>query len=163
MAVTYEPLATTTLGSSQSSVDFTSISGSYTDLIVICNAKGSTLINTRLRFNSDTGSNYSYTILGGNGSSAASFRTTSSTYAQINYYSYLETTQNVNHIVQIMNYSNATTYKTYLARGNNTANGFDAVVGLWRSTSAITTVTLSTNTGTFESGSTFTLYGIKSA
>ena len=163
MAITYEPISTQTLGSAAADVTFSSISGSYTDLVLICNAAGSTLINTRMRFNSDTGSNYSYTILAGDGSSASSFRSSNSTYAQLNYYSYLETTQNVNHVVQIMNYSNATTYKTYMCRGNNATNGVDAVVGLWRSTSAITTVTLSTNIGTFSTGSTFSLYGIKSA
>jgi len=163
LPITYEPIATTTLSSATATVTFSSISGSYTDLVLVCNAVGSTLINTRMRFNSDTGSNYSYTVLGGDGSAASSFRSSNSTYAQLNYYSYLETTLKVNHIVQIMNYSNATTYKSYLSRGNNAANGVDAIVGLWRSTSAITTVTLSTNTGTFESGSTFSLYGIKSA
>ena len=66
MAATYEPIATTTLTSTQSSVDFTSISGSYTDLIVVANAAYSgTVDDIRFRLNGTGGSStaYSYTIL----------------------------------------------------------------------------------------------------
>ena len=34
-AATYEPIATTTLGSAASTITFSSISGSYTDLILV--------------------------------------------------------------------------------------------------------------------------------
>ena len=62
-----------------------------------------------------------------------------------------------------MNYSNATTYKTAISRfGSSTY--VVATAGQWRSTSAITTVSLKAGTsGTFTSGSTFTLYGIQAA
>ena len=69
-------------------------------------------------------------------------------------------------ILQLMNYSNTTTYKTILSRTNAAANGVDATVGLWRSTSAITSIEIGKNSGmsgTFQIGSTFTLYGIKAA
>jgi hypothetical protein len=61
-----------------------------------------------------------------------------------------------------MNYSNTTTYKTSLVRTNN--DRVAAVVNLWRSTAAITTIKLEeVVTGDIATGSTFTLYGIKNA
>jgi hypothetical protein len=61
-----------------------------------------------------------------------------------------------------MNYANTTTFKTHISRSNNSSNFVMATVGLWRSTAAITSITLLTNTAdTFSVGSTFTLYGIK--
>ena len=68
-----------------------------------------------------------------------------------------------NAIVQFQNYSNTTTYKTVLSRGNNASNLVEAFVGLWRSTSAITAIDIKTQSGNFSIGSTFTLYGIKAA
>ena len=71
MTATYDCIATTTLSSAQSSVTFSSISGSYTDLIIISDAilaSGNDALG--LRFNSDSGSNYSYTFMYGNGTSA---------------------------------------------------------------------------------------------
>jgi hypothetical protein len=61
MAITYEPIATTTLGTSESSVTFSSISGSYTDLVLICAVKNTANNGDEVAFqlNSDTGSNYS--------------------------------------------------------------------------------------------------------
>jgi len=80
---TYEPIATTTVSnSSTSTVTFSSISGTYTDLIIIGNL-GSETTNAfpYLQFNGDTGSNYSYTQLygNGNGSSAATARSSNNT------------------------------------------------------------------------------------
>jgi len=163
MTATYEPIATTTLGSTAATLTFSSISGSYTDLVLVLGLAGSTDINVLMQFNSDTGSNYSKTNLGGSGSSAISSRASNQTSIEVNFQGYVQTTFRANAIISIMNYSNATTYKTVLSRFNNASTGTDAIVGLWRSTSAITTIDVKTHTGTFSSGSTFTLYGIKAA
>ena len=57
---TYTPIATTTLGSAASSVTFSSISGSYTDLILITNPSSATTDQSiYVQFNADTGTNYS--------------------------------------------------------------------------------------------------------
>jgi len=82
MASTYTPIATTTASGSSGTITFSGISGSYTDLILIYAAKdgnSSTEGNANIQFNSDTGSNYSYTNLYGNGSSAGSSRASSTT------------------------------------------------------------------------------------
>ena len=164
MASTYEKIATTTLGSASATVDFTSISGSYTDLVYVMQVTTSSGGNyTRIRLNSDTGSNYSVTRLSGNGTSATSSRLSNQTYIEIDNESFVNTTI-ANRILQIQNYSNTTTYKTVLGRNNNSSNGTGAIVGLWRSTSAITSISVFLEaSGTFNAGSTFTIYGILKA
>jgi len=162
--MTYFPIATNTLGSATSSVTFSSISGSYTDLSIVINS-GSTASgqDIRCRFNSDTGSNYSFTYLTGNGSAASSNRATSQTFMPLDYNGYLSGSIATTTIINCMNYSNSTTYKTILGRFSTTAFGTDAAVGLWRSTSAITSIEFLTSASTFLAGSTFTLYGIAAA
>jgi hypothetical protein len=161
---TYTPIATQTLGSAAATVTFSSISGIYTDLVLIMNVKGSVANFPSLRFNSDSGSNYSRTILTGDGSAASSARGTSETAANINYNAQTSTSEfNYNSITHIQNYSNTTTYKTQLTRANQAALGVDAIVTLWRNTAAITEITAIMNTGNYATGSTFTLYGISAA
>jgi hypothetical protein len=167
MPATYEPIATTTLGSAQSSVTFSAISGSFADLILVMNPKATAgTIYPYLQFNSDTATNYSYTWISGRSTNAAaSGRSSNTSYIYLCAYAGVDTGNfNFNSIVQIQNYSNSNTYKTALARSNNAStSNIDAVVGLWRSTSAITSLTITADSSTFTSGSTFTLYGIKAA
>ena len=168
MASTYTPIGTTTVsGTSTTVVTFNSISGSYTDIIIIANGtNGVATENVEMRLNNDSGANYSRTILSGNGSSATSGRSTSSTQLRLDVTGYWNTTNPSTTIIQLMNYSNSTTYKTVLVRSNNPSVGVDAVVGLWRSTAAITRVDLYPTVASgdyFASGSTFTLYGIAAA
>jgi hypothetical protein len=167
MPITYEPIATTTLSTSTATVSFTSISGSYTDLIVVANiAQAAGNNSIRYRFNNDTGSNYSYADLRGTGSAAESARETNIT-SGLAADSTGSTSIELIVIFQILNYSNSTTYKTTLGRGNRASSLTDATVGLWRSTNAITSVELALGStfpsNNFASGSTFTLYGIASA
>jgi hypothetical protein len=70
-----------------------------------------------------------------------------------------------NMVIQINNYSNSTTFKTPLIRTNTGPSWGTvfAIVGLWRNTAAITSITFTPDTGNFDTGSTFTLYGIKAA
>lgn len=167
MANTYDAIATTTVsGTSTFSVTFSSISGSYTDLIlVVANASFSSAAQGALRFNGDTGNNYSWTVLTGSGGTAGSLRGSNVGIIQIGYYDYLDTGTNYTAICQINNYSNTTTNKTALARGNEASLGVSAAVGLWRNTAAITSVTfLPAYGGAYiGAGSTFTLYGIAAA
>ena len=158
MTATYDCIATTTLGSAASSVTFSSISGSYTDLVIVMSYSRSVSGNGLLRFNSDTGSNYSYTYLLGDGSSASSSRGSNQTNGIISYDSAsLQETC----IINIFNYSNTTTYKSFYTRGNDTGLGVITYMNLWRSTSAITSIELRPNSGNWNSGSMFSLFGIK--
>lgn len=169
MPKTYEPIATTTLGSAASSVTFSSIPGTYTDLILVVNGSSTAGTGSRLRIGNgsvDTGSNYSFTFLEGTGSGTNSFRNSNVAYIQMNNYSQFapSPTYNTTEIVQIMNYANTTTYKTVMNRSNLAQTGVSAMVGLWRSTSAINVITYyCSNATTFEAGFTATLYGVKAA
>ena len=176
MPITYEPIATTNGTGSSATVTFSNIPQTYTDLILIARPdqpkSGECDMWIRVGNGSvDTGSNYSGTFLNGNGTSAASRRETSVSKWRAEYYGYPATTiGNTNNIIQFMNYSNTTTYKTALIRANSAATGVDAIVQLWRSTSAINTISLNLSTlgfsGTernFSANTTFTLYGIKAA
>lgn len=167
MASTYTPIATQTLGSTAATVTFSSIPSTYTDLVLVATLRQSTTNQDGfLRFNSDTGTNYSDTVVRGNGSAASSVRDTSAAGIDIGVMSNSANTSGEFEavIINIMNYANTTTYKTVVMRTNQPASIVNAIVGLWRSTSAINTVSLeSRNSGSFAVGCTFTLYGIKAA
>jgi hypothetical protein len=161
MASTYEKIATTTLSSAASTITFSSISGSYTDLVLILNGKNDISANraVRLQFNSDTGSNYSYTYIQADGSTIASPRASSQTTMSFGNFTGEQTVS----ILNIQNYSNTTTYKTAIARTNPVDTVVQAFVGLWRSTAAITRIDLTLNADNFNTGCVATIYGILKA
>ena len=163
MTATYEKIATTTLGSNAANITFSSISSAYTDLVIILNGAFTTAETIGVQFNSDTGSNYSSTILAGDGSSASSGRNTNQTGLTVGTNGYWTTSIIANSILNIQNYSNTTTYKTILSRSNNTSVGLDAIVGLWRNTAAINAIKLYGfySGHSFITGTTATIYGIK--
>ena len=160
---TYTQIASTTLGSAAASVTFSSIAGTYTDLVLIMMPIKDNANSPYLRFNGDTASNYSQTYLEGNGTTAVSARGSNQSFGYINLNATPEVNGNI--IVNIMNYANTTTFKTYLARTNQAGTATDTVVGLWRATpAAISTILIaSSNGGNYLAGSTFNLYGITSA
>ena len=169
MAATYEPIATTTTTGNASTVTFSGISGSYTDVIAVfdgTHSDGTTDI--RIRFNSDSGSNYSHTVLEGTGSAASSSRQSNTTHIMLAFNNVGIGTSQSNQIMHFMNYSNSTTYKTVIGRVNAATNaggfpGVSAGVGLWRSTNAITSIEFYFSSGNFVNGSVISLYGIASA
>lgn len=163
MTTTYDCIATTTLGSAQATVTFSSISGVFTDLVLIVQG-GTTNLSSDwgFRFNGDTGTNYSRTVLWGGGGNPGSNRSANQDFTQLNYYGYPDNNFNLNAVIHFMNYSSTTTNKTIIGRCNNGSAGIDMGVGLWRSTSAITSIQILFNTGqVWRTGSIFSLYGIK--
>lgn len=160
---TYESISSVTLTSNSTTVTFGSIPQTYTDLVLVIVAKiTSGGLDMFIRFNSDTGSNYSYTQLYGNGTSAASARGSSQTVGIAGSVYASNDGVAINHI---MNYSNTTTNKSWLTRFSRGDGSAQIFANLWRSTSAISSFELSSGNpaGTFTSGSTFSLYGIKAA
>jgi len=153
-ANTYSQIASTTLGTAAASVTFSSIAGTYTDLVLVVDSTitdGS--VDTYIRINGDSSTNYSRTYLYGDGTSAVSGR--NSTTDRIG--SGSKTIHNA------MNYANTTTYKTAIARYGTAGSLSLAQAALWRSTAAITSLSINTIASTFTTGSTFNLYGILSA
>ena len=128
---------------------------------MIASIKGSTNDEPVLiEFNSDTGSNYSQTFIYGTGSAVGgSQRQTSQTSMRIG--SGNSNTNFDTYIANVQNYSNSTTYKTVVSREASAGIVVTATAGLWRSTSAITSILIKRGSGNIATGSTFTLYGIK--
>lgn len=165
MALTYEPIATTTLSSAQTTVTFSSISSAYTDLRITVVSTAASSGNFGFRFNNDTGTNYSRTMLRGNGTAASSGYSTDIDYLQLTNGSTIGTTPSFN-TIDIFSYAGSTN-KTLLYTQSADYNGsgnVTAQVGLWRSTSAINRIDFFAQSGVdFAAGSRFTLYGIKAA
>ena len=164
----FEPIATATGTGSSYTISFTSIPQNYQHLQIrgVTSRTGSTDFQYYIGYNNDTGSNYAYHILYGNGSSAFASGSTSSTptlIARAN-----TATNNVSPvIIDIHDY--ASTSKTKVARSfngwdNNGSGEVCLVSNLWNSTSAITRIDLTVNASAYWStATTFALYGIKGA
>jgi hypothetical protein len=159
MSSTYEPIATTTLGSDTANITISSIPSTYTDLRIILSGKFSASQTLWIQFNGDTSTNYSYTRIFGNGSTVSSLRESSISQGKIAAVSgnNFDAT-----LIDIQNYANTTTFKTTLCRGN-TNQFIGAYVMLWRKTpEAINSIKFGgEDAGDFKAGTTVTIYGIK--
>lgn len=162
MAATYEIIATTTLGSAVSTTTFTSIPATYTDLLLISNYTATVVDQgIRVRYNSDTGTNYSYRNLVGYSGGTLSQQASNVNHTRIAAVSSTNSPNTV--ITNFIDYANTTTYKSHISRGNGMGDqsSVEAFCGTWRNTSAITSIEIFLNSGNFTAGSTFSLYGIK--
>ena len=166
MPATYEPIATTTLGSAAANFTFSSIPATYTDLrLIIVPVKSSGNLAPRVRLNADTGTNYSYTNVWGDGATAYSNRGTNQDSIYLHYDTYPVGSNLGFGTVDIFSYAGST-FKTVLTTQSSDKNGSGSVarfVNLWRSTSAVTSITVFEDFGSFNAGTTATLYGIKNA
>lgn len=161
---TYTLIASNTLSGGETSFTFSSIPSTYTDLILVFGSfQGTTNYSFSLRFNGDTNTNYSYTVLEGNGTSASSSRS-SNVAGWYNGAVIGFPDSKSNAIFHIMDYANTTTYKTGIGRYNYLGTGLPGAgtsVGLWRNTSAINSITVFLASGSFTAGGTAKLYGIE--
>ena len=175
----YDPAATflierTTLTSNNTSVTFSSIPQTYKHLqIRIIGRSSNTGTNNaqlRLVLNSDTGFNYAYHHLSGNGSSAsASGGAAGSPFAWITLGTDfipkdgLTADSFAAAIIDIHDYASTTKNTTVRMLGGNDVNGttgrINLASGLWISTAAVTSIQVNCP-DTFKSGSTFALYGM---
>ena len=167
---TYTALQTQVVtGSAVANITFSGISQSYTDLVLVINdwQSGSTVQQGQFQVGHgsiDTGSNYSWTVLAGNGTSAVSNRSSNASAGYPDYFGAAGLSSSDSQTIQMhfMNYSNTTTYKTILSRSVKASNGTDALVNLWRSTASIDTIKFY-SANNIAVGSTFTLYAIQAA
>ena len=161
MANTYVLLSSVTVGAGgASSIDFTSIPSTYTDLCVLVSARPSALDDLFVKFNSST-ANFTNRSLRGNGGSATSATndsigipqtTTASTFTNMSFY--------------VPNYASSN-YKSFSSEHVSEANATTAYMqmtaGLWSNTAAITSISFYLSTATFVQYSTAYLYGIKNS
>ena len=172
----YSSIATTTLSTTASSVTFSSIPSTYTHLQIRYMSRMNTAATwdyDKITFNSDTGSNYAWHHLYGNGASAVAGNATTQTYAYNGAMASNNAGANIFGvtITDILDYSNSNKYKTVrsLTGYDNNGSGANDISkgavflrsGLWMNTNAISTITLTPDTGSFVAYSTFALYGIK--
>ena len=165
MTATYEKIATQTTSNGNTSITFSSISGSYTDLVLIVSVKGNASLNLGMRFNSDTGNNYSSTYIYGDGTNVGSGRYTTQDFIRLSNYTEISNTNYDIKIININNYANTTTYKVALTNAKTAVNpstaGVELYAGLWRNTNAITAIEIYVRNSSYAAGGTLTLYGIK--
>jgi hypothetical protein len=158
-------LANTTLSGSAATVTFSSISGSYRDLVLVTSTTcGAGVQIVGLRFNSDSGSNYSYVYAEGSGSASFSGSgTNSQIYLDPGSYGATTSSDRYNGITHILDYSATDKHKTAIIRADIASSGVAMTAGRWANTSAITTVTVVAGLNNFVAGSTFALYGVSSS
>ena len=172
----YESIATVTVGSGGSaSVSFTSIPATYTHLqirgIARTDRSAYFLDFGKLTFNSDSSSVYTTHQFQGDGASATAYADINLAYAIINRFTAVASPTPSNTfgacIVDILDYKDTNKYKTIRNLGGADTNGAGEgglYSSLWRSTSAISTITIAPGGGTqFNQYSQFALYGIKGA
>jgi len=164
----YDSLATVSGTGSTGIITFTGIPSTYKHLQIRVLAKdtGATSTGLEITFNSDTTANYSRHRIVGNGSTVAAFGaggissipmlgsvglpTAASTYGVF--------------IIDILEYANTNIFKTVRVLSGQDSNGSGAVdftSGSWRSTSAISTVTVSLSASNYTTASQIALYGVK--
>jgi hypothetical protein len=167
-----EAIATTYLEADAASVTFSSL-GSYEHLQIRLNAR-TDAANTRdpvgVRFNSDSGTNYSYHTMYGYASSATAAAVTGATsiYTWRATGASVEAAEFGSIVIDILDYRNASKNTTLQSVGGMTStegtSQIDFASGLWDSTAAVTAISLHPSWGTnFTRGSEFTLYGLNSA
>lgn len=167
----FESIATVAVGSGGSStITFNSIPSTYKHLQIraVARTNRSAVQDAlKIRFNSDSGSNYVHHYLLGDGSSASAGANTGSTGIFVDGITGDSSGSNAwgGAVIDVLDYSNANKYKTLRSlsgREDNTQGAIWLESGLWQNSSAISTVTIIPNGGTlFYQYSSFALYGVK--
>ena len=167
----YELIQTQLISSTTSSVTFSSIPSTYKHLQLRATARSTyaaTLGGFAFRFNSDTGSNYTYHILDGDTVQASGFAGTSQTNGLVTLITGSTATANAFGVAicDILDYTNTSKNKTVRTLGGRLSTYQNSNIRLgssaWLSTASVSSLTLFDHIGgSFVSGSRFSLYGIK--
>ena len=164
---TYDLIQEQVLGSAAASVTFSSIPGTYKDLVLeFVGSAASTADTPAIRFNGDTATNYSATSLAGNGTTATSQRQSNVNRIQVGGFQDPVGTTPSTLFVNVQSYTSTNVFKTVIARHSNfngSAGTAGSIVGLWRKSpaEAITSITVLTENGnSYATNSTFRLWGV---
>ena len=166
--MTMKLIETKTLGSAVSSIDFTSIPQTYTDLLLLASirtVRANISDDIVFRYNSDAGTNYSYLSLLGTGSAVS----TTGGVLNRGYFGAVcgdSATSNTfgNGSLYIRNYTasivKGSSHNTVNEQNSGPANQL-IIAGTYSQTTAISSISLfSDNTANIMAGSTVSLYGI---
>jgi hypothetical protein len=168
----YESIQTVSGNGSASVLSFTSIPSTYKHLQIrgiARDGRAVTIDTAYFTFNSNTGSNYAYHWLKGDGASATATAATATTPSGINAFvvpgSSAGASQFSGSVIDILDYANTNKNKVYRSLSGTDQNGSGGIFfisGVWLQTAAISQIDLTTGTGTaWATGSTFALYGVK--
>jgi len=154
-------ISTITLQTSSSAITFSGIPNIYRDLVLVFQgtttpANGAGFV----RFNSDSGNNYSNIIMAGNASTPYSGLRTNISAIDFAQDFAVEAGFNNASVIQVLDYSATDKHKTVITRTNIGANNVPgAMIGRWANTAAINTVTFTLNQNAYATGATFSIYG----
>ena len=172
----YESIASATGTGSNSTITFNSFPSTYAALqlrLMVKSTDTSTPVTQmRIRFNSDTGSNYSYHRLIGDGSTVSAYGAASQSAViidavAITSISPINSSNFSASIIDIQDYTSTTKNKTVRAFSGSDRNGVqvDTAIALnssvWLNTNAITSIDILINGGNYATNSVVSLYGIK--
>lgn len=160
MPLTYEQLATVTLTTTASSIAFTNLSTSHTDLVIRGSLSSSNTGSLILLANNDGGTRYGSRGLYGNGTNPLSLANFSGTKGYLNNSQPNSTNYFTPITINLMNYSNSSYNKIVLARaGTNSETGLYGIT--WQISYPITSLSIQCDAGfLFSAGSSLSLYGI---
>jgi hypothetical protein len=161
----YELIATNILASSEPTITFNNLSdyaSQYKHLqIRMTTLHSAASQNAFMRINNDSGSNYAFHKLNGNGSNVVSFGAASQNIIQVGYATDSTTAANAS-IIDILDAYSTTKNKTSrILTGATNGNNIGLLSGLWINTQAINSITIGEIGGSFRAGSRFSIYGIK--
>lgn len=164
MPATYEPIATTTLGTAASTITFSSIPATYTDLrLVLVYTLSTSAATPQLRFNADTLSRYNRRLVNGNGVSVSVLGGLDTSFYIGNQSS---TTVPQMVTMDVFSYAGSTNKSSLftISEDKNGSGSTNYQIGTYASTSAITEINLLLDSaGNYSIGTTATLYGILKA
>jgi hypothetical protein len=163
----YDAIGTVTVGSGgQSTITFSSIPSTYKHLqirgLILSSSPNNDIV---ARFNSDTGANYALHNLYGANSSVVAYSDTNITYASLGFTGDADNGPSV-FITDLLDYSSTAKFKTTRSLNGNVKNAttryINLMSGLWRSTNAINSITITHGAAVnFNQYSQFSLYGVK--
>lgn len=171
-ASSYDSIATFTLSTSAADITFSSIPATYTHLQIRFIARTARASfqddNMAMQINANTGANYAYHQLSGDGASATASAAASNTDMRVGRVTGA-TAASGNFgtgVIDILDYGNTNKYRTVRTLSGNEFNGSGTITlfsGLYQSTTAVSSIRLFSQTGanSFVQYSSFALYGIK--
>ena len=171
MPATYTLISSNVLSSSAASITFSSIPATYTDLVIkgsLRNTGGTTIVSTRITFNSIAGTAYSYTYVMGSGSAASSGNNSNGSNTLLSYHngstSTASTFSSLEVYIPSYTASQNKPFSSFLSQENNLTAAFTtATAGLLSNTATINSITLTPDANNWASDSSFYLYGISNA
>lgn len=155
---TYDLIEEKVLGSAQASVTFSSIPGTYKDLVLeYIGTNSDSNAGITIRCNGDTGANYSGTYLNGFSSGISSTRQNARSDLDI----FFGSTTLTNAVANFMGYSSTNFHKNIIVRDNANGDAVRASVLRWANSSAITSIQVSRLSGaTISTNAVFRLWGV---